>query len=56
MGKLNPLPTGHALIFPSFTKMHRGLPVVKGDRFLLVFWLHNRSRLTEMKEMTEVMS
>jgi predicted 2-oxoglutarate/Fe(II)-dependent dioxygenase YbiX len=56
LGKLSPLPTGHALIFPSFTKMHRGLPVVKGDRFLLVFWLHNRGRLAEMKEMAEVKS
>jgi hypothetical protein len=56
LGKLSPLPTGHALIFPSFTKMHRGLPVVKGDRFLLVFWLHNRSRLGEMKAMAQVMS
>ena len=56
LGKLSPLPTGHALIFPSFTKMHRGLPVVKGDRFLLVFWLHNRGRLAEMKEMAKVKS
>ena len=56
LGTLKPLPTGHALIFPSFTKLHRGLPVVKGDRFLLVFWLHNRSRLGEMKAMAEVMS
>jgi len=51
LGTLKPLPTGHALIFPSFTKLHRGLPVHKGDRFLLVFWLHNRSRTLEMKEM-----
>jgi predicted 2-oxoglutarate/Fe(II)-dependent dioxygenase YbiX len=33
------LPNGHALMFPSFTKMHRGLAVEKGDRYLLVFWL-----------------
>jgi len=51
LGTLKPLPTGHALIFPSFTKLHRGLPVHKGDRLLLVFWLHNRSRTLEMKEM-----
>tara|TARA_R100000750_G_C2332003_1_gene90516 strand:- start:234 stop:938 length:705 start_codon:yes stop_codon:yes gene_type:complete len=35
-----PLPSGHALFFPSFTHMHRGLPVEKGDRYLLVFWLY----------------
>ena len=46
-GKLKPLPTGHALIFPSFTKLHRGLPVARGDRYLLVFWLYDRSRLQE---------
>ncbi len=51
LGTLKPLPTGHALIFPSFTKLHRGLPVHKGDRFLLVFWLHNRSREMAMQEM-----
>ena len=38
-GVLKPLPNGHALMFPSFTKMHRGLAVEKGDRYLLVFWL-----------------
>ena len=43
-GKINPLPTGHALIFPSFTNMHRGLPVASGNRYLLVFWLYDRSR------------
>ena len=43
-GKVDPLPTGHALIFPSFTNMHRGLPVKSGDRYLLVFWLYDRSR------------
>ena len=45
--KLKPLPTGHALIFPSFTKLHRGLPVARGDRYLLVFWLYDRDRLKE---------
>jgi|TARA_R100000808_G_scaffold8556_1_gene24233 hypothetical protein len=49
-GKLKPLPSGHALIFPSFTNMHRGLPVEEGDRFLLVFWLHSRKRLAELGE------
>jgi hypothetical protein len=38
-GTVEPLPTGHALIFPSFTHMHRGLPVKSGNRYLLVFWL-----------------
>ena len=38
-GVIKPLPTGTALIFPSFTHMHRGLSVKSGDRYLLVFWL-----------------
>ena len=38
-GIIEPLPTGNALIFPSFTHMHRGLPIESGDRYLLVFWL-----------------
>ena len=38
-GTVQPLPTGHALIFPSFTHMHRGLSVESGNRYLLVFWL-----------------
>jgi hypothetical protein len=38
-GIIEPLPTGNALIFPSLTHMHRGLPVKSGDRYLLVFWL-----------------
>jgi len=38
-GIIEPLPSGNALIFPSFTHMHRGLPVKSGDRYLLVFWL-----------------
>ena len=38
---VEPLPNGHALFFPSFTHMHRGLPVEEdGDRYLLVFWLY----------------
>ena len=43
-GILKPLPSGHALIFPSLTELHRGLPVESGDRYLLVFWLYNRAR------------
>jgi hypothetical protein len=38
-GIVKPLKNGHALIFPSFTHMHRGLTVEEGDRYLLVFWL-----------------
>lgn len=38
-GTVEPLPSGHALFFPSFSHLHRGLPVKKGDRYLLVFWL-----------------
>lgn len=38
-GIIKPLPTGSALIFPSFINLHRGLTVKDGDRFLLVFWL-----------------
>ncbi len=43
-GKVEPLPNGTALIFPSLTHMHRGLPVETGDRFLLVFWLQCKHR------------
>ena len=38
-GTIYPLPTGNAMLFPSFTHMHRGLPVQSGNRYLLVFWL-----------------
>ena len=43
-GVIEPLPTGNGLIFPSYTHMHRGLPVYKGDRYLLVFWLTSNDR------------
>ena len=43
-GKRKPLPTGHGLVFPSFTHSHRGLPVISGDRYLLVFWLTDKAR------------
>lgn len=46
-GVLNPLPNGHALIFPSFTNLHRGLAVDSGDRYLLVFWLYDKKKLIE---------
>lgn len=38
-GVVPPLPSGHALIFPALTHLHRGLAVESGDRYLLVFWL-----------------
>jgi len=49
-GVLKPLPSGHALIFPSFTNLHRGLPVESGDRYLLVMWLHDKKRAIHMVE------
>ena len=49
-GVLKPLPSGHALIFPGFTNLHRGLPVESGDRYLLVFWLYDRSRAIHLYE------
>ena len=47
-GSISPLPSGHALIFPSFTNMHRGLPVEFGNRYLLVFWLYDKSRVKRL--------
>jgi len=52
-GKLNPIPSGHALMFPSFTNSHRGLPVDAGDRYLLVFWLYDKSRVVHLYEETQ---
>ena len=49
-GTIKPLPSGHALIFPSFTNLHRGLPVESGDRYLLVFWLYDRKRAIHLYE------
>ena len=49
-GEVAPLPTGHALIFPSFTNLHKGLPVESGDRYLLVFWLNDRQRIIDQYE------
>ena len=49
-GEISPLPTGHALIFPSFINLHKGLPVESGDRYLLVFWLHDRQRVINLYE------
>lgn len=46
-GVVDPLPSGHALIFPSFTHLHRGLLVESGDRYLLVFWLTNNGDRNE---------
>ncbi len=56
-GVVEPLPTGNALIFPSLTHMHRGLPVVSGDRYLLVFWLVCADESKEyMKEFVQEVS
>ena len=49
-GIVKPLPTGHALMFPSQTSMHRGLAVENGERYLLGFWLFDRSRAIEIYE------
>ena len=49
-GEIAPLPTGHALFFPSFTHLHKGLPVQSGDRYLLVFWLNNAKRIVDLYE------
>ena len=49
-GVVKPIPSGHALIFPSFHSMHRGLPVDTGDRYLLVFWLYDRNRVIHLYE------
>jgi len=49
-GVIKPLPSGHALMFPSFTNLHRGLPVGKGDRYLLVFWLYDKNRAIHLYE------
>lgn len=49
-GIVKPLPTGHALMFPSATHLHRGLAVESGDRYLLVFWLYSKSRLSDLCE------
>lgn len=38
-GTVDPLPNGHALIFPTWSNLHRGLPLKSGDRYLFVFWL-----------------
>ena len=48
-GVVEPIPTGHALMFPSFTHMHRGLAVESGDRYLLVFWLVNAESIEDKK-------
>tara|TARA_R100001440_G_C2507916_1_gene117521 strand:+ start:37 stop:786 length:750 start_codon:yes stop_codon:yes gene_type:complete len=53
-GIVNPLPTGSALIFPSFTHMHRGLAVQSGNRYLLVFWLISRPCWEDKKEYLEM--
>ena len=53
-GVVEPIPTGSALMFPSFTHMHRGLPVKSGDRYLLVFWLISRPCWEDKKNYLEM--
>jgi|TARA_R110000764_G_scaffold106528_1_gene192323 hypothetical protein len=48
-GIVEPIPTGNALMFPSFTHMHRGLAVDSGNRYLLVFWLVNKESIEDKK-------
>jgi hypothetical protein len=44
-GVLSPLPSGHALIFPSRSQIFIGAcRLSQGDRYLLVFWLYDRKR------------
>ena len=42
-GIVKPLPSGHALMFPSASSMHRGLAVESGERYLMVLWLFDKS-------------
>ena len=49
-GEVAPLPTGHALMFPSFNNLHKGLPVGSGNRYLLVFWLCDKQRTVDLYE------
>ena len=49
-GEVAPLPTGHALMFPSFNNLHKGLPVGSGNRYLLVFWLCDKKRTVDLYE------
>lgn len=41
-GKIDPLPDGHALIFPAYGHLHRGITTESGDRYLFVFWLSKK--------------
>ena len=47
-GEVDPLPNGHALIFQTYSNLHRGLPLSSGDRYLFVFWL--KSNIKNEKE------
>ncbi len=40
--------TNKKVTFPSFTHMHRGLPIESGDRYLLVFWLTCKEQKDEI--------
>lgn len=49
-GIVDPLPNGSALIFPTFSNMHRGLPLKSGDRYLFVFWLKYQPKIEENEQ------
>ena len=49
-GEVDPLPNGHALIFPTYSNLHRGLPLESGDRYLLVFWLKSKPQQEQENE------
>jgi hypothetical protein len=51
-GVVDPLPNGHALIFPTYGCLHRGLPLKSGDRYLFVFWL--KQSVKSDKDLEEV--
>lgn len=49
-GEVDPLPNGHALIFPTYSNLHRGLPLKSGDRYLFVFWLKSKPQQEQENE------
>ena len=44
-----PLPVGHALLFNGRATLHRGLPLVTGQRNLLVYWMVNNTNVEKWK-------
>lgn len=47
LGTVDPLPNGHGLIFPTYSHLHRGLPLKSGNRYLFVFWLKQAREIKE---------